>query len=175
MKGPIKDNIRDYYNSKSLSETQLDRIYSRKKPKAYFLAFGTITAAFLALFFLMTNDNFERKLMEEIVYNHNKNLDAEFLASNLDEIQKKLPRLDFMVANSKIISEQNWEVVGARYCSLAGNIAAQIKLKNKKTGKMATLYQSKLIKQVRKSEASINGANVLLWQEKGLLMGIASP
>lgn len=116
-------------------------------------------------------------LITEIAYNHNKNLDVEIQSSSLVKVRKYLSKLDFPIISSERLSHDTWELIGGRYCSLQGQFAAQLIVRNKATQANCTLYQLKIPTNITEvsgfSENFKSGVKVNLWIENGLLLALA--
>jgi hypothetical protein len=139
----LKDELKNYYQSKSVSDEQFASLQARPSlAKRLFPVLGALTAC-LVLILMVQGESFEHKVMHEIVDNHLKGEASTITTSHLDQIQLHLADLDFKLVSSQMLPAKNWEIVGAKYCSIQGSIAAQIKIKNKTTGKLFTLYQVK--------------------------------
>lgn len=124
----------------------------------------------------MEGGNFTRKIVSEVSYNHNKQLAMEVTTANLTKISSYLSQLGFSIIRSKQLPEGQWEMLGGRYCSLNGKLAAQLKMRNQEDDQIYTLYQAPLpqhMANMNKIEAYANGVRVNLWQEQGLLLGLA--
>ena len=96
------------------------------------------------------------------------------VVSALAVIQGQLNRLDFQLADANFLGGEEWNLLGARYCSIQGQLAAQFKLQ--KQGKPYTFYQAPMprgMKQISPTSHVIDGVQVKIWQEKGLLMAVA--
>jgi hypothetical protein len=173
----LKRQIRDHYQSKKLSSDQIERLQQEKRRVFLWSAVGSSLVACSILFIIFLKPDFNSSVMQEITYNHFKNLSVEISTGNLSLIQNALPKLDFTIVQSSKFSKSEWEVIGGRYCSIQGQIAAQIKLKKIKTGQIYTFYQTRGREEFESTfvENNIDGAHVQLWSEKGLLMGIAGP
>ena len=110
----------------------------------------------------------------EIAYNHNSQMQMEIESNSLLDIQTYLNRLGFTLIESEYFSKGNWELLGGRYCSISGKIAAQLRVKNNDTNEVYTYYQSSIDQQPDQNMGfAVDGVNVELWEEKGLLMGLA--
>ncbi|MBE1273712.1 hypothetical protein [Enterovibrio baiacu] len=72
---------------------------------------------------------------------------------------------------------EKWVLLGGRYCSIDGKIAAQLHVKDLETDRVYTFYQAKLPQgseaDMKNVETNVDGVNVSLWEENGLLMGLA--
>ena len=117
------------------------------------------------------------KAAAEIAYNHNKNLDVEFQAASFRDLQKPLARLDFQLAAPARMQAEGLRLIGARYCSVGGHIAAQIRLAGPE-GRRLTLYQFRPGTDYEGLseagiESEIDGVRVVVWREAGLVMGLA--
>ena len=173
----FKKIIKEHYLTKQLSTEQLARLQEKKRFSLWRPAFLSACIAVFCVSVFLTSGNFTTNVMQEIAYNHSKNLDVEIRSDDLLVIQDKLGKLDFLVAQSSRFPAKEWEIVGARYCSIQGKIAVQIKLKNRSNGQLYTHYQTRLNddKLKKSATADIDGAKVQVWMEKGLLMGVAGP
>jgi len=119
----------------------------------------------------------DEKVVREIAYNHNKQAAMEIKSAALADIGNYLNKLDFSLINSERFSSPEWQLLGGRYCSIQGHLAAQLRIRNNETGKEMTLYQTQLPKQSPAiSDGHLGydaGVKVELWSEKGLVLGLA--
>lgn len=188
MASSLKKSLKNYYEDITLSKNQLDELMelqsSQKKLKLSKLAVSLLLVA--SLFFLVINkfpifhNSIKEKIIEEVVYNHNKQVEPEILTDSIVEIQTKLNRLDFNLVQPSKIASANWLLIGGRYCSIQGKIAAQLKIKNRKSNIVYTLYEWPLQKSwdrdtIIGSSEAINGVIVDIWWEQGLLFALAGP
>jgi len=203
MTASFKNQINKHYASASLNKNQLERLKRMQadanealddidgkagpvdwlKQRLKLLQLGGIAASLLVLsIFVTTDGELSDSIVSEIAYNHNKMAAMEITSSSITEVADYLQKLDFSPITSKRFGEEGWELVGGRYCSIQGELAAQLRVKDKATGKVMTLYQSRIpqeldAKALNKTDKGIvgfdDGVMVELWQEKGLLMGLA--
>jgi hypothetical protein len=173
----LKKELQKHYEKVELSENrlnQLEVLQHRKTP--FYLNFrfhlASIMAVVLLITFLPGNPSLE-KMAQEVIYNHNKNMPSKVTLNNLGAINGHLEKLNFTVVHSRRLAADT--VVGARYCSLGGNIAAQIKMKRGKD--FYTLYQAK-VDGVDQTQLPYrfkrDGVEVLIWQEGDVLFAKAS-
>jgi len=69
-----------------------------------------------------------------------------------------------------------FELIGSRYCSLSGELAAHVKLKHTQSGKAVSLFVTSngmALKDVRTQQTSLEGVDVDLWREGGLFFALA--
>lgn len=191
MSNTLKENIKDYYEGYQLSSRQkllfkniLKRRFSSYTTKLKFRTIWaqvTIAAILLVSAFVLINptsrSTYLDNLITEIAYNHNKSLDVEIASSSLGELRKYLSKLDFSLIDSERLSHDTWDLIGGRYCSLQGQFAAQLKVRNRLTQKNYTIYQLKIPHGItdvsRFSETFESGVKVNLWLERGLMLALA--
>jgi len=138
-----------------------------------------IVALLLVVPFGGSQSNFTGNIISEIAYNHNKNMTMEITSPSIANVNRYLVKLGFSVISSSRFNNVDWELVGGRYCNIGGELAAQLKIRNKQDNQVYTLYQFQVPTGYVPEEESIErysaGVKVTLWQEKGLLLGLASP
>ena len=105
-------------------------------------------------------------------------ISSEIVSSSFVEVASKLNKLDFQLIRPERLKELGLELIGGRYCSIQGHIAAQLHLKDIKTGSRFTLYQVPHSKDwpeesLNNFNAAIDGVEVSMWVEKGLLLALA--
>lgn len=150
----------------------------------------SLTAVASVLFFLIILNPLDKgrvelsigqKIANEVAYNHLKLKPLEVTSSLLPEVSSYFTELDFSPVESSIIKAAPWELLGARYCSIQGFAAAQIRYKNSKSGQLESFYEAEYkpeihgsIPKVENGERPLKefakGIGVEIWVEKGLLM-----
>lgn len=189
MKEPLKNLLKEHYESHSLDQEQLAALRARfEAPPASSssrraLVVGvaaTVLIALVALVFRFNDKPYSiDKVASEISYNHNKRMALEVSADSVEELRMKLEKLDFTLIASSQLSTDQWQLVGARYCSIHGKIAAQMRYLNRKNGQYYTLYQTAFPPELntleREKSVYKDGNLVRVWHEKDLLLGLAGP
>ena len=199
--------LKTHYESKSLSNSQLDNLMAMQtaaddslltRLKAGFKAslFGEFvsnikgyryafyaTACLLLMtlvvsFSLLNRAPLSERVMQEIAYNHQQEMPIEITSNSLINIGNYLNKLEFPLIKSSFLDNDKWQLLGGRYCSINGKLAAQLKVKNVEDNKVYTLYQAAISTDITKTlgatkEQAIEGVKVSIWQEKGLLLGLA--
>ncbi len=203
-KVPLKNGIQQHIDCIKLKDQQLDdlvqlqRSYSKHQTNGKNTKLLTtpltklagITAAILimialGLFILDQQPTIGTKIAHEVSKNHLKLKPLEINSDQLSDLSNYFSQLDFRLVHTKILSDPNWELLGARYCSIQGNTAAQLRLKNKQTGAVETLYQAPFYEdQFRKVpilennqlplEKYAKGIGVNIWVEKGVLFALTN-
>ena len=125
----------------------------------------------------LTGASLTEAIAREIARNHHKQEKMQFNVSSYAELRKKMPRLDFPTIAPARLSTKRLQLLGGRYCSIRGQIASQIKLKDEK-GRIYTLYETRASDAVAgftEGELLVDGLRLSIWRESGLLFGLASP
>jgi len=193
---PTTQQIKHYYERKNLSPKKLQELMDisqqqdRKKTslasksdrwlfKNNMSIAASIFFAFIIgtqMFFYLPTDNeaLAERITKEILLNHQKQFNIEFQGNNINELRTHMQKLDFNLIQSNRITELGLEIIGTRYCSIQGEIAAQIKLKDN-VGNIYTLYETALkenLKKLTDEEKTVNGLAVSTWSEHGVFFGL---
>jgi hypothetical protein len=116
-------------------------------------------------------------LAAELARHHNQRVHMEIESGSLAEIRAYLERLDFPLIESSRYPDGEWEPAGGRYCSLKGNPAAQLRLRNRNTERTLTFYQLLVPRSMAGFEGAFEGyeqgVKVEIWTERGLLLAVA--
>lgn len=121
----------------------------------------------------------------EVSYNHLKLKPLEVANTQLSNVTQYFKKLDFNPLGSSQVLGLSSALIGGRYCSIQGNIAAQLRMQDDK-GAISTLFESrfnaedfgflpKLEAQQAPVSVHVDGQQVKLWVEKGLVMALVSP
>lgn len=207
---PMARAIREHYEAEALRPEVLDRLRlladlpdrsSRRAGRdrwARRAAMGGILAAAAAVLVLALRPGglpahpSAQIIAEEIALNHRKDLAVEFTTSAYPELAGHMEKLDFVPADAG----DDYRLIGARYCSIQGRIAAQLKLSDD-TGGVHALYQTRWddrydrlldgqsgaprdIPSDRETEIrsgiriDLDDVEVRLWRQGDLLFGLAT-
>ena len=86
-----------------------------------------------------------------------------------------MQQLPFTLVLPDAVSE-DVTLIGARYCTLVGNLAAHVKFEDKTSGKPLSLFvtgSTSELKRIQGRSDNLNGVEVELWQEGGLFYALA--
>lgn len=199
----LDERIKEYYDSRTLDTSKVDEILSitslhrkRLNPPTqgkgwtrharWFawlmqprMMWGAAICAALALSisvheFGELNERTER-LLQEAAMNHSIRLQLEYESADIDEIDRNMALLPFDVALPSIFDE-GYSVVGARYCTLSGQLAAHVKLINLNTDRPISLFMTRAVAEfdsIQPTREGIDGVPVRLWSEEGLFYAMA--
>lgn len=164
-----------------------DRLLLQWSPSRWALAAGAC-GFFLAVFFASSRldlpygrardaSALTQAVAVEIARNHNKRFNVEFHTAAFGDLERQMEKLDFALPEPARIRQRGLRMIGARYCSIQGQPAAQIRFKDK-DGRTCTLYVSAAVPAlagVPETQVEVNGVRIELWRESGLLLGLAGP
>lgn len=178
----LKESLSEFYGEKSLSSEQLNKLqtqaYKRKSTVFPYAVAAMLLVLVLSAALLLPIKSRYFDISAEIAYNHNSQMQMEVASHSLEDIAQYLNRLDFSLIASQQLPAKDWQLLGARYCSIEGKIAAQISVKNRETNQVYTLYQAQkpdgITENIEQYQANIDGVSVTLWEENGLLIGLAN-
>lgn len=116
-------------------------------------------------------------VVKEVQLNHQKRLAIEFQSNNYNQLGQVMIKLDFSIKAPRYIHNTDYTLLGSRYCSIQGHIAAQLKLQDYK-GRAVTLYITQLnddLAQLQHKKRNDQGLVVETWSEGDLFYSLAYP
>lgn len=177
--------VKEFYETESLPEARVDAILAgapaRATPAKVWYARIAAVAATIALaswlghVYLVERD-LTARVLAEIAMNHKMGLSVEVAASDFATAGHALDRLDFPLRAPAALAP-GLELLGGRYCSIQGQLAAQLKLRDAASGAVRTLYAAKLgpeLAGVLRTTAVHEGVKITLWDEGGVLFAYAA-
>jgi hypothetical protein len=184
----LTDHVRRHYEDQGLSEERLGELRAIARSGAtgrarsrswlrYGMAAAVLVTATIGVFLAFPRSAVAERVIREIAMKHNKALDMEFRVSCCEDLCECMSKLDCRPVTPERIRERGLRVVGARYCSVEGELAAQIRLEDEK-GRRYTLYQCRCtpdLEKIEEASDTVNGVRVEVWREAGLFMGLAGP
>lgn len=196
-KGNFKKVMREHVEKQSLSAKQLESLLLLQKGKAkntnriFNMEYRWIAVA--AVFFIAVGNLFyfsmspelrlNQRIGNEVAKNHIHLRPLEIQTSSINEIRGFLTKLGFSPVESVLLKGSSKSLIGGRYCSIQGVRAAQLRLKDSKTGQVQSLYQTIYDKKVfsgipelKENQKPITvyskGLAVDIWIEKDLLFAL---
>jgi len=189
---PINERIQSYYKERNLDSSVLHKLLAESGTDrdqlnsgifAGWFSFpqlkqvGVAVAMMLVVvlsFHLVDSSQLDQRVANEIAMNHSKAFKVEYPTGDFLALNGVMNKLDFQIVFPKAIRQMNLQVLGARYCSIQGMIAVQIKLKSP-DGTRHTLYETRQdgsLDHIR-SNLVVSGTQIRMWNEQGLFMGLA--
>ena len=115
------------------------------------------------------------RTLREVAMNHATRLSFEFEGESLAALDTSMNQLPFALSEPSRLPE-DLEVLGSRYCSLSGQLAAHVKLREGKTGRPLSLFvtnSATTLNQLDGESGYVDGIEVELFYEGGLFYALA--
>lgn len=113
--------------------------------------------------------------LREAAMNHATKLNLEFVSEEITELDRDMDQLHFAVSMPDNLDKQ-FALLGARYCSMRGNLAAHLKLVDRGTDKHVSLFMTPMVDEFKRISAErhgVQGVDVQLWHESGMFYALA--
>jgi hypothetical protein len=188
MADEIDRLLRDHYRALSAPEAvrqrlvalTADRAAQRQRQRRLAWS-GLATAALLLIAFTWWTLSAPRyagahEIAASVAAHHRQRQASAVQAGRIQDIAQGLPRLDFALRLPQRDGLPEWRLDGGRYCSIAGNIAAQLRLTDVHGGQY-TLYVSRAAGAVAAIDdfaSSIDRVTVRIWRERDLTFACAT-
>lgn len=114
-------------------------------------------------------------LAHEIASSHVMNLAPDIEADSFEEARQQLEKLDFAAVRPTADVMPEFELMGARYTRVGGEMGAQFQIEDA-AGRACSLFQvrdDEAFRNIRDATYEVDGVRVQVWREAGLLMGLA--
>ncbi len=190
----IKNACQDHYQEQPLSDAQIDKLkalqqsqnprnhstslFSTSKSSGYFALAASLFFIAIASWLINGNQNqLAEQVAAEIAYNHSKRMALEISSNELGLVKEHLSKLDFNLIESDKAEQGHWDLLGGRYCSIQGKLAAQLRVKQNNSNGYHTFYQAIIPDDLDLNNKTystwVEGTRVELWIEDGVLLGLA--
>ncbi len=139
------------------------------------LACGLILALSMGMYNSVADNKRTEHTLREVALNHTTRLEPEFRGSSLANLDNSMHQLPFALVLPKSITSE-YELIGSRYCSLSGVLAAHVKLHDKKSGKPMSLFvasNADELEEIPPQQTILEGVEVQFWREGGLFFALA--
>jgi len=174
----------DYYQSEQLGSDRLHAIIdetqttNRNRYVGFALAASlALMAVFTALHQNLLASHRTDTVLREAALNHSSKLQMDAETGSLSELQNELGELKFDIKLPKSDFFGQLALVGGRYCTISGNLAAHLKLSNPETSEQFSLFLTPYAKNLKTMESSaveISGVDVELWHEDNVVYALAT-
>lgn len=183
------ESLQGIQNSFS-SDLELDSGYRATRPsyKKLLSSVASLAFVFCVMFYfnsyIKPEKDIKQEIAAEVVKNHLRLKPLDIETNSITGIRQFFTQLDFQPLQSNYFNatpkNNTITMIGGRYCSIKGITAAQLRFQNQNHG-LQTLYQvnyeAARFGRIPDREAgekpshlSLNGLDVEMWTEKGLLM-----
>jgi hypothetical protein len=174
----LRDQLTDHYEAQQLRPEKLAVLtaLARERRGARWVVPAMAAGILMAAVVLATiNEDRSLDVAREIAMNHERALQPDIVCESYETLLARMGKLDFAPREPERLAGGDYTLIGARYCSLLGNIAVQLRLQDK-DGRNLTLYQARdgdAFDNVRATETRLDGIRIQLWREGGLIVGLA--
>ncbi len=194
---PLKEAVRAHQNRHHLPPRQLEQLLAmqgmatapqRTRPRRLMATLAGMVLAFalgwLAVWHQLPPGPAVTELIaDEVARNHLKQKPMEVRDGELPALRAYFEQLDFRPVESALLAAADTRMLGGRYCSLQGHIAAQLHFVTA-DGAPGTLYQARYDHETfgplpRRSEGEApvtveaRGVSVTMWVEQGVVFAMA--
>ena len=114
------------------------------------------------------------RAVREVAMNHTTRLSFEFEGESLAELDSRMNQLPFELAAPSHLPS-NAKVLGSRYCTLSGQLAAHVKMRDGSNGRPLSLFVTSSaaeLNRLRGENRHLNGVDVELFSEGGLFYAL---
>ncbi|NQX98014.1 MAG: hypothetical protein HRT73_09060 [Flavobacteriales bacterium] len=181
----LEEQIRDIYDSKSLSIVQLELIKNKTlrnnksiiKSISHIFKYAAIFILILGVCTLFIYPKHQQNIIinnfaEEIAIKHQRQVPSEFLSNSIIDLNSKMKKLNFnLILPKRNIFEL--ELIGAKYCSVNNRIAAKLELKNRSNETVTCYVFKKTEKFNFDNQVNSNNSTVTFWDNNDVIFALA--
>ena len=179
----IEKRIEDHYNNKQMPEARVDALLRRgsgrrklrERLRVWAVAAALLVAA-TGLYRYWQQGELAERVFVEVAMNHRKNLTVEVASGRYETVQQGLDRLDFSILPAAETLGPQYALLGGRYCSIQGRLAAQLKVQDRRLQKAQTLYVAQLhpsLAEIVPLTQERDGVRIRLWSADGRFFALA--
>ncbi len=184
----LDKNIIDFYQSKALDASRMQLMLAQTqsvRTRRWWPAYATAAILCLALVANTIHQNSlvnERTeiALREAAMNHTTKLSMDFESTDLAHLNDNMRQLNFkMKLPSQIpvdLLPEALRLLGARYCTIAGNLAAHLRFSHADSDNQLSLFMTPIEEELKKMSSEtmkLEGVTVRLWQEDGFFYALA--
>jgi len=120
-------------------------------------------------------NDISQRAHDEIALNHRKQLPADWLTTDLATLNTAMDKLTFELHLPNDQALDSLRLVGGRYCSLQGQLAAQLTLldDNDQPCTLLVLPDTPELRHVASADSTQTDIKITTWRDQGLLFGLA--
>ncbi len=188
----IDQKVRDCFLSQSLSAKSVEAILAKGQEArlvgergSWWKPWASVAAAAAVVMLVAFQlgkqydvSEFAREVAGEIAMRHNGSRPLDIEAHSFDEVQNGMKDLAFSVAPAAkkgLLSA--YEIIGARYCWLEGQQGVHMRMRNRISGTLCTLYIASLngpLADLKSTENEVHvGVNdVTMWEDSNRLFAL---
>ena len=179
----LNDQIRRHYRQQSLPAHRIARLLAQQPqpsrrtplintlawPRRWAVAMLLLASTTVAVYYagVRPAQDLTLAVTREVALNHRKALNLEFVATDYVNLNAAMNKLDFALRVPDRLSGGRLRLQGARYCSIQGQIAAQLTFQDN-DNRRYTLYQTAMsdtLRPLSSGERHMNDIIVERWRE----------
>ncbi len=178
-----EDELINFFQSQQISYGRLNSIIDEAQTTRQWRAVGLALVASLVMasVFLVLHQNGlmsqrTEMVLREAALNHNTKLRMDAEATTVQELQASLDKLSFEIKLPDSDLYKKLVLVGGRYCTISGKLAAHLKLASPDKSKHYSLFLTPIAENLdamNSPEVKFAGVDVKLWQEKDVIYALA--
>ena len=179
----IDQRLNDYYQSKTLSSSRLQAILTqsqRSRRRRLYPAFAAAAMVMMVVAGTLHLKSLSSQrvavALQEAAMNHATRLQLDVEAQTLPVLQENLEKLPFPLVLPKGGMYERLALIGGRYCTISGNLAAHLKFTDPGTNEQYSLFITPLarnLKSMVSEPEEISGVEVKMWQENDVVYALA--
>ena len=181
----LDEQVYKYYWDKSMDAESVEELLDiRQTPSQYWLQISTALAAGVALFVAvlwqqqLAQTDLRDLTIREAAMNHSSKFQLDVETSELDLLTAKMEKLDFPIALPEQLKNR-LSLVGGRYCTINGHLAAHLKFEDREHGTQLSLFMTPATNTLSSLHGQIAriadlAVSVSLAEENGLFYVLAS-
>ena len=153
----------------------LGNAFQQRTPVLSMAAFLMCTITLLVHHHATLNER-KRQTINDVALNHITPLQPEIKTSSIEDIDKYMSQLRFEVTLPDSLKNRV-NVIGARYCTLNGDLAIHINVVDKQTEQIGSVFITRSLDRLASLNSAndqVNGIHVTFWSESGLFYAVAS-
>jgi len=170
----IERGIRRYYAEKELPAARVEAILAGGKKRGFMRRnYRLLSVAAVLLLFCagayqaLGQAQYKERVLAEIAMNHRKDLGVEVESAEYKSLEEALDRLDFNLEPTAV-RLAGLALVGGRYCSIQGQLAAQLKVVDPASKEILTLYVTRIddaLEELAPLDESYEDLHMRCWRD----------
>jgi len=193
---PIELHIKRHYQNCSLSQEKLQRLqamteiqeldkshnsrfWQSRQRLALVVSFILILVGGVQFFYIFKAPEIDliQRVAQEVELNHSKQLASDFSSESYAHLENVMEKLEFDLKAPASMPVEGYQLIGARYCSIQGQLAAQLKLESPQ-GEKITLFAThanEALATLHKKNQMRKGVLVRNWREGNVFFSLVVP
>ncbi len=183
MMDPVDQRLSEHYQSKTLNSARLESILGesqRNRQRRMLPVFAAAAAVLMIVVgafhqYALSHQQVSFALREAAM-NHLNKLQLDAQAETLAELQQGLGELPFEMSLPDGSIYKELALIGGRYCTISGNLAAHLKFADPQSGEQLSLFMTPTAQSTQKlfsDPEEVDGVEVKLWQENDVVYAMA--